>query len=93
MYWNSGRLLRIDIYKRKAVYAWLILILSLLNTQCNLQCVLFPKVSQQFVQHIVQQMPPGTVHQVVKMPGHMVSSGQPINQVPGQQVHIDTYKV
>ncbi|XP_033646802.1 orphan steroid hormone receptor 2-like isoform X2 [Asterias rubens] len=51
------------------------------------------QVSQQFVQHIVQQMPPGTVHQVVKMPGHMVSSGQPINQVPGQQVHIDTYKV
>lgn len=55
--------------------------------------MLFFKVSPQFVQHIVQQMPPGTVHQVVKMPGHMVSSGQPINQVPGQQVHIDTYKV
>ena len=48
------------------------------------------QVSPQFVQQIVQQMPPGTVHQVVKMPGHVVTSGQ---QVPGQHVHIDTYKV
>ncbi|XP_038054362.1 orphan steroid hormone receptor 2-like isoform X3 [Patiria miniata] len=50
------------------------------------------QVSPQFVQHIVHQMPPGSVQQVVKMPGHMVQ-GQTVGQLPGQPVQIDTYKV
>ncbi|XP_022110032.1 orphan steroid hormone receptor 2-like isoform X3 [Acanthaster planci] len=51
------------------------------------------QVSPQFVQHIVQQMPPGTVQQVVKMPSHVVAQGQTVSQLSGQPVQIDTYKV